>query len=224
MLYLHWSRFQKFSNLLEIDDNICSIHSCHTGYSARSWSKPPRGMAPLLSEERRQASTSRLWGHFECSDLWGWCLEYPVSPWTGDMRKGKKEKKKGKVPRGSGVNGDWVSWERNEAEVGADIAAWCHMCARSDAQLDKGRHTHTHTLTHTRARWVIDEPFSDGDCTNDQSTEQRGRNQNYYGKAKRLHLWVVRFAQCTCTSYASLAGHSNLTLSVYWSVAMKPGQ
>lgn len=52
------------------------------------------------------------------------------------------------MPRGSGVNGDWVSRERNEPEVGADIAAWCHIITRTHQRTIGQRKTRTHTHTH----------------------------------------------------------------------------
>lgn len=36
------------------------ITFCLVGYSVRSWSRPPKGTAPLLLEGRQQASMSRL--------------------------------------------------------------------------------------------------------------------------------------------------------------------
>lgn len=145
--------FQTFPNLHQRDDNVCYICS---GCSVRSWSKPPRGMAPPLSEGRRRALMSRLWGHSECSDLWDWYLEYPVSTYTRDK---SQEKWGGLVPRGSGVNGDWVSCDRNEPEDGADIAARWHKNVSNGAQLDRGRRARALTLSEcisiSSLRWQL---------------------------------------------------------------------
>lgn len=143
ILYLCWPRFRKFSNLLQTNDNICYIHSCHTGYSVRSWSKPPRGMAPLLSEERRQASMSRLWGRSECSDLWDWCLEYPVSTWTGDMKERKKEKTRKGAPR---IRCKW--WLSELGEKWSRGWSW-YCCLMPHVRTQRRTIGHAHTRTHS---------------------------------------------------------------------------
>lgn len=56
---------QIFSSIWEWDVNLMIkvievITFCLAGYSVQSWSRPPRGTAPLLLEGRRQASMSRL--------------------------------------------------------------------------------------------------------------------------------------------------------------------
>ena len=89
------------------------ITFCLAGYSVRSWSRPPRVTGPLLLEERRQASMSKLCGHSEYSDPLDWSLEYPVST-ESCVRKAKREKERKKKAInsrklwGSGVNGDWL--------------------------------------------------------------------------------------------------------------------
>lgn len=128
-----------------------SLLSVFADYSVRSWSRPPRGTAPLLSEGRQRASMSRLWGHSEYSDPSDWSLEYPVSTALRaveerkrEWKEDREEKSRNDAPRGSGANGDWVRWGRNEPQIGADIAARRH--AYTHTATDK--RTHIHMLTH----------------------------------------------------------------------------
>lgn len=56
---------QIFSSIWKWDVNLMIkvievITFCLAGYSVRSWSRPPRGTAPLLLEGRQQALMSRL--------------------------------------------------------------------------------------------------------------------------------------------------------------------
>lgn len=206
MLYLCWPRFEKFSNLLQVHDDICYLHSCHPGYSVRSWSKPPRGTAPLLSEERRQALMSRLWGHSEYSDLWDWCLECPVSTWTGDMREKEKRKKRKRKKRQGALRIRCKWWLSELGEKWTRGWSW-YCCLMPHVRTQRSNNwTRAHTHWHTRSRWVIYKPFCDGGCKkkmiNPQTRGERNGQSVCISGSYRFHrarAHPTRVLQATVT-------------------------
>lgn len=132
------------------------IVSCRAGCSAPSWSRPPRGTAPLPSEGRQRASMSRPWERSEYSDPSDWSLEYPVS----SRSRGKKEKKEGdKKIKGRSEDQVWAMIGWGGGGMNRRLGPILVLDAtRKHAATQK--HTHTHRLSCCQILTVDELSFS----------------------------------------------------------------
>lgn len=150
------------------------ITFCLAGYSVRSWSRPPRGMAPLLLEGRRRASMSRLWGHSEYSDPSDWSLEYPVSTESCARKIERTTEKKESRKDAPRIRCEW--WLGEVGEKWTTDWSW-YCCLMPHMHTRWHINAHTYTCSHTgsscpvvrysdstSSRWVVCRPVCVSDC------------------------------------------------------------